>query len=538
MSVYTSSDSRGESGRASRAHSALIGRQYRALIGRECLLSGHVDNYLPHDVSAPHLSETLKSTLCVPYSRLDGRRRSAGVFSLRWTRDACYRSGMRCSAPGDVVGAKYRLISELGHGGMGTVWQARHMRLDCPIALKLIDPVIAMDPHALQRFLREARTAAALRGPHVVQILDYGVDGDLPYIAMEMLDGESLAQQLTRSGRLSVQATARVIRHVSRALGRAHDTGVVHRDLKPENIFVVWNDDEAVIKVLDFGIAKTKPISPTRSGNSMATHEGTPMGTPHFMSPEQAEGRRSVDFRSDIWALGVIAFECLLGVLPFKGDSVAQLLLAICRDPIPAPSAIGPVPVGFDAWFARACARDPLDRFQSAKQAADAFESLDSGAAAGPPSRQKVGGGEDPIASIPFGIRATRLAAPVASKGTTFHPSRLRLAIGIVGGALLVSGGVALARQWLQGPRAEVTSKSLLPDSLPIEGQRTVAPGATPANASTDSGRPTPSEVAAAKANNETEASKPMPTRKLPAKRKQLSDRQPKAKVPLVDLGI
>jgi serine/threonine-protein kinase len=383
------------------------------------------------------------------------------------------------SAPGDVVGAKYRLISELGRGGMGTVWHARHMRLDCPIALKLIDPIIAKDPLALQRFLREARTAAALRGPHVVQILDYGVDGDTPYIAMELLDGESLAQQLARMGRLSAQETARVIRHVSRALGRAHDAGIVHRDLKPENLFVLKNGDETLIKVLDFGIAKAKPTILDRSANAMATHVGTLMGTPYFMSPEQAEGRPSVSFHSDIWALGVIAFECLLGVLPFKCDSIAHLILAICRDPIPVPSEIGPVPAGFDFWFARACARDPLDRFESAKQAADAFDTLDSSAVDGPPSRHSAEAAErHAIASEPFGVRVPRLAASEAPSAWLHHSVRLRLVVGMLGGALLLLVGVGLGRYWFQGAGAEVTSKPLRP--LPAEGQRATAPTVPP----------------------------------------------------------
>ena len=144
---------------------------------------------------------------------------------------------------GRILGGKYRLVRQLGQGGMGSVWHAEHLTLSSPVALKLIEPGTAEDPAALQRFLREARTAAALRSPHVVQILDYGVDDDTPYIAMELLEGESLSERLRRLGQLSLAETARVIQHMARAIGRAHEAGIVHRDLKPENVFIVKNDD-------------------------------------------------------------------------------------------------------------------------------------------------------------------------------------------------------------------------------------------------------------------------------------------------------
>jgi len=285
---------------------------------------------------------------------------------------------------GQVLGGKYRLVNRLGTGGMGSVWRAEHLTLSSPVALKLIEPTTARESDAVHRFLREARTAAALRSPHVVQILDYGVDGDSPYIVMELLDGESLAERLDRLGRLSPTETARIIQHISRALGRAHDAGIVHRDLKPENVFIVKNDDEEVAKVLDFGIVKTDPNTFGTGNSGAATRTGTLLGTPYFMSPEQAEGAKSVDFRADIWALGVIAYRCLLGKLPFTGDSVGRLILEICSRPLPVPSHRGSVPEGFDDWFARTCAREPDSRFESAKRAAADLSRLTEEAAASP----------------------------------------------------------------------------------------------------------------------------------------------------------
>ncbi|HTV22490.1 MAG TPA: serine/threonine-protein kinase, partial [Polyangiaceae bacterium] len=286
---------------------------------------------------------------------------------------------------GQILGGKYRLVNRLGTGGMGSVWRAEHLTLSSPVALKLIEPTTARESDAVHRFLREARTAAALRSPHVVQILDYGVDGDSPYIVMELLDGESLAERLERLGRLSATETARIIQHISRALGRAHEAGIVHRDLKPENVFIVENDDEEVAKVLDFGIVKTDPNTFGTANSGAATRTGTLLGTPYFMSPEQAEGAKSVDFRADIWALGVIAYRCLLGKLPFTGESVGRLILEICSRPLPVPSHRGPVPDGFDDWFARTCAREPNARFESAKRAAAELSRLTDEAAATSP---------------------------------------------------------------------------------------------------------------------------------------------------------
>src|SRR6185503_10771840 len=155
--------------------------------------------------------------------------------------------------------------------------------------------------------MREAQSAAALRSPHVVQILDFGADNGVPYIAMELLDGESLAARIERTRGLSPGETANIIAQVSRAVVKAHEAGIVHRDLKPDNIFVVRNDEEEVAKVLDFGIAKASNVFGVTTGS--ATRTGAILGTPYYMSPEQAEGNRQVDHRTDLWALGVIAFE-------------------------------------------------------------------------------------------------------------------------------------------------------------------------------------------------------------------------------------
>src|SRR5512145_2183865 len=209
------------------------------------------------------------------------------------------------AGPGQVLAEKYRLISMLGQGGMGSVWRAEHLALRSPVAVKLIDPALTQDEEACARFMREAQSAASLRSPHVVQILDYGVDAGIPYIVMELLEGESLASRLERMRRLSPVETARVMTDVCRAVGRAHQAGIVHRDLKPDNIFLVPNDESEIAKVLDFGIAKSKMAA--QLGVGSGTRTGTMLGTLYYMSPEQVGGAKTVDWRSDLWALGIIA---------------------------------------------------------------------------------------------------------------------------------------------------------------------------------------------------------------------------------------
>jgi serine/threonine-protein kinase len=271
---------------------------------------------------------------------------------------------------GHVLVGRYRLDVKLGQGGMGTIWRAQHLVLNAPVAVKVIDRTVIPDEETLSRFMREAQSAAALRSPHVVQILDYGIDGKVPFMAMELLEGENLAQRIKRIKRLTPQDTARVLSHIGRAISRAHDAGIVHRDLKPENVFLVKNEDEEIAKVLDFGVAKVERHA---LEEGTRTRTGSILGTPFYMSPEQAQGNRTVDSRTDLWAMGVIAFECLTGKRPFYSDGLGDLVLAICVRDIPQPSSIASVPIGFDAWWNRAVARDPEKRFQSAKELTDAL---------------------------------------------------------------------------------------------------------------------------------------------------------------------
>lgn len=270
---------------------------------------------------------------------------------------------------GIIIADRYRLERPLGQGGMGAVWLAHHVGLRIPCAVKFILDKAAEVPVIRARFEREALAAAQIRSPHVVQILDHGIWAGMPYIAMEMLEGEDLEHRLARVGSLPPGEVLTIVSQVARALTKAHGAGLVHRDLKPANIFLVHDDDREIAKVLDFGIAKVG------AGLSVDSHTktGSLLGTPYYMSPEQAQGAKDVDHRSDLWALGVLTFQCLTGKLPFTSDALGELFMRIIVRPLPVPSQWAPVPAGFDGWWLRAASRDPAGRFQSARELAEAL---------------------------------------------------------------------------------------------------------------------------------------------------------------------
>ena len=273
---------------------------------------------------------------------------------------------------GQVIARKLELVREIGRGGMGAVWEAKHRALGSSVAVKLIEPDAAESTIGVARFVREAKASATLRSPHVVQTLDHGIDRGAPYIVMEMLVGESLDDRLERVGRLSNAQLAVTITHIARALTKAKDAGIIHRDLKPANVFIVENDDEEIVKVLDFGIAK---LNVAAQEQDTETKTGTVVGTPQYMSPEQARGKK-VDWRSDLWSLAIIAYECHTGRVPFKGPALGELILQICTQDMPVPSEVTDVAEGFDEWFSRAAGRDREDRFQDAKEMAKALRRL------------------------------------------------------------------------------------------------------------------------------------------------------------------
>jgi serine/threonine protein kinase len=290
------------------------------------------------------------------------------------------------SLAGSIVAGKYRVLKVIGSGGMGTVWEGVHVVLGTRVAIKFIKPRFSDQAEARARFEIEARAAAKLKTKHAVHVYDYGVSPEgLPYIVMEFLEGESLSDAVITRGPLAPSEVAQIIGQAARALSRAHAAGVVHRDLKPDNIFLARTDDDVeglpyVVKLVDFGIAKmfdepedghgSRPPSPMGG----PTREGTVIGTPNFMAPEQLTVGGAPGPLTDLWSLGACTFAAMTGRLPFEGDVLGDIVLKVCASPMPAPSKINPgVPPGFDAWFARACSRDPTRRFQTPDELAQAL---------------------------------------------------------------------------------------------------------------------------------------------------------------------
>jgi serine/threonine-protein kinase len=288
--------------------------------------------------------------------------------TLRARAGWLYAGSVTDLGPDYEVSPRIRLVRRLGEGGMGSVWVAWHEGLKSQVAVKFMNPGLAENMAIRERFAREAEAAAAVRSPHVVQILDYGETRDgLPYIAMELLEGEDLSARIGRFGRLPPADVVKIIQQSAKALNRAHERGLVHRDIKPQNIFICdHGDGDIFVKLLDFGIAKMDPNELASGG---MTRTGSMLGTPLYMSPEQLLGAKDVDSRSDLWALGIVACEALVGQPPYVADTVGGLTVIVTHGKPAVPSEQNPsLPPSFDAWFHRACARERANRYQTAKE--------------------------------------------------------------------------------------------------------------------------------------------------------------------------
>jgi serine/threonine protein kinase len=264
---------------------------------------------------------------------------------------------------GELIGGRYALEQVIGRGGMGEVWRARDRELHNLCAVKFLLPHLASDKETRTRFLRESRALAQLRSPHAVQVLGAGEHNGALYLAMELLEGESLHARLRQGGPLDRETTFALIEQVARALSRAHRAGIVHRDLKPDNIWI-WAERDLFVKVLDFGVAKAR-----LELGSVRTTTGTLLGTPHYMSPEQANGERELDHRADLWSLGIITIECLTGRRPYESAGLGNLLVKIVSTPAPDLAEFAPeLGAGLAEWWKKALAHEPAERFQSAEE--------------------------------------------------------------------------------------------------------------------------------------------------------------------------
>jgi serine/threonine-protein kinase len=272
---------------------------------------------------------------------------------------------------GVLINQNVRLTRLLGKGGMGAVWLADHLTLRTQVAVKFILADFTSDADALDRFTREATSAAKIKSPNVVQVYDHGLFGGLPYIVMEYLEGEDLDARLTRAP-LALGELAPILQQVGKALTQAHGLGIVHRDIKPANVYLTTAGDDLLVKLLDFGVAKsTRSIDDT---SFKKTQTGQLIGTPCFMSPEQVFSRGAVDHRVDLWALAVLVYESLMGALPFEGQTLGDVYIAINSGIHRAPTSVNRAfPPELDTWFARAFAHDINGRFGTAREMCDAF---------------------------------------------------------------------------------------------------------------------------------------------------------------------
>jgi serine/threonine protein kinase len=278
-------------------------------------------------------------------------------------------------AVGILLAGKYKVTRELGRGGMAAVYEAENISIGKRVAVKVLAAELSNSAIVIERFFREARAAASVKSPYIVEVYDSGrLEDGRPFIAMELLEGESLYDRMARVRLIDTQTTVRIIGQVARGLMKAHAANIVHRDLKPENIHLCKGEDgEEIAKILDFGLAKFYSPVKTDEKTARLTREGAVFGTPAYMSPEQVKGQGSVDHRADLWALGCMTYECLTGRPVWNTDQgVAMTFAAIAAAQLPVPSKMRPdLPPSFDNWFRKALDRDANKRFQSAKELAD-----------------------------------------------------------------------------------------------------------------------------------------------------------------------
>ena len=304
-----------------------------------------------------------------------------------------------------ALAAEYDIIAELGRGGMAVVYRARERELDREVALKVLPFSLAFDADFVERFQREARTAGRLEHPHIVSIYRVGRSGDVIYFAMQLLRGQSLSERLRERGRLTAPEVRRILLETGSALGYAAKHGVVHRDVKPDNILL---DTDGRCVVTDFGIARS-------ANDQRLTATGMSVGTPRYMSPEQARAR-ALDGRSDLYSLGIVAYECLVGSPPFEGEDAFAILMEHINAPLPRPRLENDEERSLFAVVERLLAKSPDDRFQAAD---------DLIAALGVPTGRN---GEVPLRADPRPSQATT-AAPRAIPRRPLTPTRVAPAV-------------------------------------------------------------------------------------------------------------
>ena len=385
-------------------------------------------------------------------------------------------------APGNVIGGRYRLVRLLGEGGMGTVWAAVNEAFGREVAVKVMLRDVAAEPTAIERFLTEARICGAIRHPGIVDVLDVGQTQEgAPFLVMELLDGEAIDTILRRAGTLRPLDLLPVVRDVARTLALAHERGVIHRDIKPGNVYLHrLPNGQIVAKVLDFGISK---VTEKSAQPATMTQSGTVVGSPAYMSPEQAAGRVELDPRSDVYSLGVIMYEALAGRLPFLEPNYNALIIDIAvKEPPPLGSLVSGLPRPVLDLVKAAMAHERDQRVASANALADKVEATLAALGAAPtlalPDPAALGS-----ASI-TGARAARSSASARAIIRTRRASGWRSAMLAFSAVLVVGGGGIGLKLYTQRARA-ATPPPAVPSGDPTAAATPAATGAASPGAST-----------------------------------------------------
>jgi len=318
---------------------------------------------VPHGAAAEG-----KETTEVVFEESSGVRRRSKTMS--WSTE---RKSDPLSLLGTKLVGRYELMDVLGTGGMGAVYRARDTQGESEVAIKILRAELAGSAEAIHRFLREARTTASLVHPNVIQIIDVGLEATsgLLFLVMELLHGETAEAALERRRRFPLEEALEIVASVLRGLAVAHKAGIIHRDLKPANVFLT----DGAVKLIDFGIAKS--ATTTGQMSLKLTTPGVVLGTPHYLSPEQARGEPNLDLRVDIYAVGVLLYELLSGDTPFDRPGYMQVLAAICREaPRPLHEVAPDVPPEVEAIVARAMSKERDQRYISAGEMLAAVEAF------------------------------------------------------------------------------------------------------------------------------------------------------------------
>lgn len=417
---------------------------------------------------------------------------------------------------------KYEIIGMIARGGMGTVYEARHKGIGKRVAVKVIDGELSRSKDAVTRFQREAEAASAVDSAHIVTIFDSGTtDEGLPFLVMELLRGEDLGHRMKEQGRLEIKDALSLIAQLLRGLCRAHEAGIVHRDLKPDNIFVTSRDDETdFVKILDFGISKMRRVG--TGIESTITRQGTVLGTPLYMSPEQAQAAPDIDERTDLWSVGAILYQCLTGRPPHEGHAYEAVIVNICTKDADDVRFLNPeVPEPIARFVAKALTRDRTLRFQSAREMLDALrdaagellapsatklgkqETTTRTALSSSPGTPRAHSGQTPAEAAPSGT--SRVGWSTTGGASSGKPRARFAAIGVAAAALIAIIAVLSLR-------TETTTQTTTQTSTPAAPATPATHTAEPSTPKTHEA-PTNTGSSAAEATASQSAPAPEPER-------------------------